>query len=465
MELAPWEEKRKYYKDIQLGKDPEAQINAISNQTREMIASQIAAKNDIIASDGIIDDAADSFTYGIQSVKNGIFGLKAAFEWGISDVVWQIEMSRQELKDTLNTIYASHDEKTKELRKQAKDAYDSGKVNDTFGIFLKLLNEAGDDFTVHMSLGIIHLFNKIEKEKAFAYFNDAMNQAKQQSVYYASYALLYKGLIKRDFGLIEEAEECALQAMEISPEFIEAIYQNAQYNAILNKPDKAVPLLRKAINSDLIYCLKINNEPDFDRIRSEVNDLFNEIRDEKNEAIKGKQKKMKEMMLSLNEITDDIGNLGHDISEIVHIKSLQESSEKTAVMLKNYTIFNSHIVNHNLQQLEKRFQQNISVLKEKCPEIRKEIEDKIHGKGDELKGKSKINITRLIFYIIIGQIVIISNGLTFNSMITIYVAEAILFALCAYFIVIRPRSKAKGAHSLQERLDKLDQMMERISNL
>jgi tetratricopeptide (TPR) repeat protein len=64
---------------------------------------------------------------------------------------------------------------------------------------------------------------------------------------YTSYALLYKALIKRDFGLIEDAEKCTSEAIKLSPGFTEAMYQNAQYNALLNRPEKAIPLLKKAI--------------------------------------------------------------------------------------------------------------------------------------------------------------------------------------------------------------------------
>ena len=131
-----------------------------------------------------------------------------------------------------------------------------------------------------MSIGIIYLFHEANKEKALDSFDKAIIHAgKQSAAYYKNYALLYKALVKRDYGLIEEAEELTNQALNTKPNLAEAIYQNAQYNALLNKQDKAIPLLKKVIDSDIVYCLKINNEHDFDGMRSQTNKLFEKVRD------------------------------------------------------------------------------------------------------------------------------------------------------------------------------------------
>lgn len=49
-ELAPWERKNEYYHRIQLGKDVRSQTETINNQTKAMIAAQLASTNAIIAS-------------------------------------------------------------------------------------------------------------------------------------------------------------------------------------------------------------------------------------------------------------------------------------------------------------------------------------------------------------------------------------------------------------------------------
>ena len=278
--LVPWKRKSVHYSAIQLGKDVKAQTKAISEQTEALVAVQIASANEIISSQERIEEGIDKVAYEIGMVEEGISGLKAAFEWGISEVVWQIEQNRHVLQGILQVLMAPLDTQAKELRRRAEDAYANGWFKEALEDFLESEKKNKYDFLVHISIGMIYLFQEIDKENALEYFDKAIKYAKPKSPYHASYALLYKALIKRDFGLIEEAERCTDEAVKLCTDFAEALYQNAQYNALLNKPDKAIPLLRKAIELDINYCEKIHNEKDFGKIRTYINELFVELRDD-----------------------------------------------------------------------------------------------------------------------------------------------------------------------------------------
>jgi len=136
-ELAPWERKNEYYHTIQLGKDIKKQTNIINNQTKAMIASQIASTNAIISSQERISEGIDVVACGIDRVEQGIYELKATFEWGISEVVWQIEQNRAVLKDILEVLMAPLDTQAKERRKRAEEAYANGWVEDAEEEFLE----------------------------------------------------------------------------------------------------------------------------------------------------------------------------------------------------------------------------------------------------------------------------------------------------------------------------------------
>lgn len=49
----------------------------------------------------------------------------------------------------------------------------------------------------------------------------------------------------------------------MSPDFTEALYQNAQYSAILKNTDSAISSLKTIVGTDILYSLKITNEQDF----------------------------------------------------------------------------------------------------------------------------------------------------------------------------------------------------------
>ena len=306
--LAPWERKNAYYSVIQLGKDVKTQTKTLSKQTEALIATQIASTSEIISSQERISEGIDNVAYGVERVEEGIYGLKAAFEWGISEVVWQIEQNRHVLQGILAVLMAPLDTQAKELRRRAEDAYTNGWFEDALEDFLESEKKNKYDFIVHISIGMIYLFQKINKENALEYFDKAIKYAKPKSPYHASYALLYKALIKRDFGLIEEAERCTNEAVELCPDFAEALYQNAQYNALLNRPAKAIPLLRKAIEIDVNYCAKIYNEKDFDKIRPYIDELQVKLRDEQKQISLDKYSVTTKMHDTLNNLINEVRN-------------------------------------------------------------------------------------------------------------------------------------------------------------
>ena len=277
-ELEPWERKNEYYQHIQLGKDVRSQTETINNQTKAMISAQLASTNAVIASQERISEGIDNISYGIDRVEQGIYGLQATFEWGISEVVWQIEQNREVLRDILQVLSAPLDTQAKELRKRAEEAYGNGWIDDALQDFQESEKKNRYDFSIHVSIGMIYLFHKVDKNKALEYFEQAIKYARPKSAYHTSYALLHKALIKRDMGKLEEAEKCTAEALDISKKFSEAFYQNAQYNALLNRPEKAIEMLEYAIENDVNYCEKCHNEKDFDNIRSAVSTLFEKLR-------------------------------------------------------------------------------------------------------------------------------------------------------------------------------------------
>ena len=204
---------------------------------------------------------------GFNRVTDGMSSLQASFEWGISEVVWQIEQNRNVLINILEVLMAPLNTQAKERRKRAEEAYANGWIDDAEEEFLASEKLNKYDFSIHISLGTIYLFNKLNKNKALEYYEKAIKYAKPKSPYYASYALLHKGLILFDFGKIEDAEKCTIEAIKLSPNFAEANYQNAQYNSLLGNINKSLSSLEKAISFDINYVLKADNDSLFNPIK------------------------------------------------------------------------------------------------------------------------------------------------------------------------------------------------------
>jgi len=90
--------------------------------------------------------------------------------------------------------------------------------------------------------------------------------------------------IQRDSQGSEAAEKLTAGAIQLTPEFAEAWYQNAQYNSQRHNVKRCIENLEKAIKLDKLYCLKADKDALFDAVRSHVNILFVRLRSE--EAVK-----------------------------------------------------------------------------------------------------------------------------------------------------------------------------------
>lgn len=288
-ELAPWERKREYLNHIQLGKDVKAQTSilkdAINNQTR----AQLASANALIVSQKDIVDGIGNLAIGLDDIGKGLEGLQATFDLGISEVVWQIEQNREALKNILEVLMAPLDTQAKERKKRADDAYANGWIEDAEEEYLESERLNKFDFSIHISLGLIYFFHKIDKEKALDYFEKAIRYAKPKSAFYHSYSLLYKSIILYDFGEIDKALDTVNLAVDVAPEFSEALYFKAVCKYKLGDLDACITLLKKVIIRDKLYSLKIANDVLFtedngnileiilNSYKTEIKDIYNQL--------------------------------------------------------------------------------------------------------------------------------------------------------------------------------------------
>lgn len=467
-ELAPWEKRNEHYRDIQLGKSIKIQKGNIKSQALKMISSQIASTNSIIASRNIVIDTISDLIDNTESISDGFLEMKAAFEWGISDVVWQIEQASERLINIIQPLYTTIDNKKKlHLREEAEEDYGKGKIDYALESFLELSRFNVYDFSAHMSIGMIYLFHKVDKENALEFFDKAVNYARRQSHYYTSYALLYKALIKRDYGLIEEAENLTKQALRNVPDFTEAMYQNAQYNSLLNKPDKALPLLKEAIKYDTVYCLKINNEQDFEGMRVEINKLLEEVRDERIKKVKDKQEFLEKKIFFLDDTITYITKIGYNVPETFHTGPLIEKNTEAANIIANNSVFDARVAGIVLSQLHKRLNNTEANLRDKCLEIKEDLGNEIYKTKSKIsKSKKKGNFLFFLFYILIGQIVAIPIGLATETFSGMVIAEAVLLALCLYWNIILPHKQWKRELVfLRTSEKKLNQIEKRINSV
>lgn len=296
-ELSPWERKREYYNNIRIKMDIEDQTNVIKRQRKEIAASHFENSNRIIISQERINEhIKNGFTdisNQISEINYGIDDLKAAFEWGMAELVWQMEQTNYTLRSIEKAVWSPFDVSARNRKEQAMEAYKYGWMDISEEYFLESEKIVKTDFTVHISLGLIYLFHHIDKHKALTYFEKAIKYARPKSNYYTSYALLHKALIHFDLDDLENAIISVLEAIDLSPSLSEAYYQISQYYAQSQQVDKCTDNLYIAIKSDYNYCFKAEKDSLFDPVRENIDALFEKIRTEEEQRAQETISKLK----------------------------------------------------------------------------------------------------------------------------------------------------------------------------
>jgi tetratricopeptide (TPR) repeat protein len=268
----------------------------ISAQIDRVMETQIKTADEIIISQERIRSEIDQATLGIERVADGLESLNATFEWGFSELVWQLEEQREILRDILRVLQAPLDTQAKELKKRAEYAYRNGWFDDALEDFLESEKKNRYDFTIHQNLGNIYFFEKKNPKKALEYYEKAAKYATPKSPYHASIAFLHVGLIRYLQGNFQKAYEATLKALELSSQLYEAYYQHAQYCANLGKYAEAVEHLKIAIKGDRYYCVKADSEKDFDVMKDHLISLFKELREEACDWAEKEIKRAKELI-------------------------------------------------------------------------------------------------------------------------------------------------------------------------
>lgn len=252
----------------------------IRDQTIMIVRSQFEAADRIIVSQDRIASEINNASFEIGQVAEGLESLEATFEWGFSELFWQLEQQRETLGNILKVLQAPLSAQAKELKKRAENAYRHGWIDDALEDFLESEKKNRYDFTIHQSLGNIYLFHKKDPNKALEYYEKALKYATPYSPYYASFALLHIGLENYLLEDFQEAYNATSRAIELSPNYYESYYQHARYCAMLGKYDEAIEHLEQAIiEGDRYYCIKADSDECFDEMREKLQLFFGELRD------------------------------------------------------------------------------------------------------------------------------------------------------------------------------------------
>ncbi len=227
-------------------------LESIDARAKSIVAGEEAIQTALSTMGEKSERYLSDISYGLES---GLEGLAAAFQWGIAEIVYHLELQSEELQRIVEVLEAPLETQAKELRRRAEFAHGNGWIDEALADFLEAEKKNYADFTIHQSLGNIYL-GKNDLIKAQEYFEKAAKYARPHSSYYTAYALWHLARVKYQQGDISAAYEATKEATRIEPGLVQALYDHARHCALLMKQEESMSNLRKAIEIDRNYSLK-----------------------------------------------------------------------------------------------------------------------------------------------------------------------------------------------------------------
>jgi tetratricopeptide (TPR) repeat protein len=223
---------------------------------------------------------------GFEAVKEGLADLGALFQWGFDEVLCQLSLQRQDLKQILTTLQAPLDTQAKELRLRGLEALRNGWHEEALRDLLVSEQKNYRDFTVLRAVAAIYLRREHWAE-ARAYYEKAATYARPYSPRDAAEAHLGASVACRQQGDIASAYRHSESATGLSPSLPEAHYDHAINATCASQSpqqglwppaaqflDEATTALRKVLWADEEYAVRVDTESHFGPIRGACNALL-----------------------------------------------------------------------------------------------------------------------------------------------------------------------------------------------
>jgi tetratricopeptide (TPR) repeat protein len=284
----------------------------ISRQTRDVIASNeaLAAENiratEIAA--GQISDAMSAgfgelsdvmnggftrLSYDMQEISAGIDELNATFHWGFSQMLASMGRMNDSLAELVKIAKTPAQTAAFEQYEIARDAFRQGLYQECLESLDTAINgnQASTGYKLewrfHQMKGSVLLgfvgceTAMIDLPKAEESFLLAARYAKTDFPDHAGKAFLSAGWAAYCQGKLQEALGHTEQAISITPNLGEALFQAAKVKMALGEVDSALPVLARAIDQDRFYALKAAGDGDFLRHDDKLRGYLDAMRKEK----------------------------------------------------------------------------------------------------------------------------------------------------------------------------------------
>lgn len=274
-----------------------------------------------------------------RGIADGLAELNASFNWGMSEMLISIGALNDSLEQLIALARNPSQTWSYEQFNIARDAFKRGLFDDALS-YVKTAIEGNAsqtgyrlDHRFYMLVGLIHLGNHhsqqelIDLDAAEQAFLEAAKYAKSTDVAEAGRAMLSAGwaaFCQKDIG---KARKYVTEAIQLNSQLSEAYFLEAKLYMAEDTPGPSLIPLMQAIQLDRDYMLKAQDDPDFLAHSSEVDGLYRQLLESKQERYKELTQALEARMQRIDSFRQSYERIRVDYSEV---KDILEDAAKVA---------------------------------------------------------------------------------------------------------------------------------------
>jgi len=224
-----------------------------------------------------IDDLIYLQKNGFDSMAGGMSEIASAIEWGFTELNWELQQQTRVLKEITAILKMPSETKANEWRQMGEELRRRGGYGEAVKFFSKSMKANPLDYRTYVGLGETHLRMRMFSD-AKKYFERSLPHAPNN--FFKSYSLRLIGRIYYCREDYRNAVQSLKEAVELSPNYTEALYDLAQYHAVRGDAKNSLPLLRTVIKQNSFYFYLSEREKNFNSIRREITQQLEEIKED-----------------------------------------------------------------------------------------------------------------------------------------------------------------------------------------
>ena len=298
---------------------------------KEAYVHQSSQLQETIASIGSLEQA---LTEGVDNIVDSIESLHASFDYHLGFVISQLQEQNSRLARIGKALDSISDAvhhpvlmRAAEQREIGFDRKKVGLIDKALEAFLRAEQDNDTDFVVQFEIGLLYLYGRtpdcsvVNVDDAIRYLVSAARYSQAyigrvpmaaeycgQAFLHASIAkyvqaneLYAKGDLTGSLQMTQAALEYAKSATEKHPLLDCAHYHVAKYAALLDQPAVLEPALVRAIKIDMLYAVKMFQDPDFAKHYSRLEEMSRRLEAEELAEARKASAKLKNQQKELSD--------------------------------------------------------------------------------------------------------------------------------------------------------------------